>query len=212
MTKETKFVVNPLKKFLQSRGRSGARWKVKHQPRHETAETGWDLQVEHKNKVLLIEAKYIQGPSAAAIAGLTVAPLVYRPEKMKNKNFYRSRYFCICWAIGCGYRVGKRDQKHEMGGIYQVLLDCLILNLNFWKQYSKILRVKYIYFVNNQKVAKISFNKVINLATRYKFQLDKHLRNKGRAGRITEVHRRKIEIKTKRLKAERLLKQNLGFK
>ena len=76
MTKEEKFVVSPLKKYFRSRKRSRAYWKIKHKPAYETSATGWDLQVERKNTVLLIEAKYIRGPSAAAIAGLTIAPLV----------------------------------------------------------------------------------------------------------------------------------------
>ncbi|HEY4512613.1 MAG TPA: hypothetical protein VJH63_03045 [Candidatus Paceibacterota bacterium] len=212
MTKEEKFVVNPLEKYFQSRKLSGAYWEVKHKPRTGRSATGWDLQVEHKNRVLLIEAKYIRGPSAAAIAGLTVAPLVYRPEKMKNKNFYRSQYFCICWAIGCGYWGGKRDQKYKMNGIYQVLLDCFILNLNFWKQYTKLCRVEYIYFINKKKeVAKIRFNGIINLAIKYRIQLDRHLRNSGKVGAITEIHRRKVKIKAKRLMAENLMK-NLKFK
>ena len=207
MNKEKKFVVDPLKKYFLDRGRSGARWKVKHTPAHDTSETGWDLQVEHKNKVLLIEAKYIIGPAASAIAGLTISPLVYRLEKMKNKSLYRSRYYHVCWAIGCGYTKGERDQKYEMSGVYQILFDCFILNLNFWKRYKKLVKMKYIYFVNKKKgVGKIDFDKFIDLATGYKARLDKHLRNKGEKGTITEVHRRKIEIKTKRSVAESLIK------
>ena len=213
MTKEEKFVVSPLERYFRSRKRSGAKWQVKHKPAYESSATGWDLQVEHVNRVLLIEAKYIRGPSAAAIAGLTVAPLVYRPEKIKNKNLYRSRYFRICWAIGCGYTGGKRDKKYQMSGIYQILFDCLILNLLFWKHYSKLLRVEEIYFVKSKdEVAKISFNRIIRLANTYKFRLERHLRNNGRVGRITEIHRRKVKIKTKRLEAERLVKNHLTFK
>lgn len=207
MTKEEKFVISPLERYFRSYKRSGARWKVKHKPRYETSATGWDLQVERKNRVLLVEAKYIQGPAAAAIAGLTLAPLVYRPEKMKNKNLYRSRYFHICWAIGCGYTGGRRDKKYEMSGIYQILFDCFILNLHFWKQYSKLLRVEDVYFVKSQKeVAKISFNRIISLADEYKFQLDKYLRDEGRVGNITEIHRRKIKLTIRRLEAQKLVK------
>lgn len=212
MTKEEKFVVSPLERYFRNRKRSGARWKVKHKPAHESSATGWDLQVERINRVLLIEAKYIWGPAAAAIAGLTISPLVYRPEKMKNKNLYRSRYFRICWAIGCGYTGGKRDKKYEMSGIYQILFDCLILNLHFWKQYSRLLKVEDIYFVKSRgEIAKVSFNRIIRLADKYRFRLERYLRNKGRAGSITEIHLRKIEIKAKRYEAERLVK-NFKFK
>ena len=49
MTKETKFVVNPLEKYFLDPRRSGARWIIKHKPKFESSATGWDLQVERKN-------------------------------------------------------------------------------------------------------------------------------------------------------------------
>ncbi|MDP3935175.1 MAG: hypothetical protein Q8Q46_03105 [Candidatus Giovannonibacteria bacterium] len=174
MTQEEKFVVNPLEKYFLNKKRSGAKWKIKDKPNYGSSATGWDLQVEHTNRVLLIEAKYIRGPFASALAGLTIAPLVNRPEKMKRSK-YRSRYAVVCWAVGCGYKGGKRDRKYKMSGIYQILFDCFARNLQFWKYYSKILSIEYIFFVDKRKVAKINFIKIINLATLYKLSIDKSL-------------------------------------
>jgi len=173
-TKEEKFVVNPLEKYFLDSERSGAKWNTKNRPKFGSSATGWDLQMERKNQVLLVEAKYIQGPFASALAGLTIAPLTNKTEKMKGK---KKKSWCsvVCWAIGCGYKGGKRDKKYKMSGIYQILLDCLIRNLKFWECYSKIFKVKYIYFIDNQKVAKISFDKIIYLAKKYKFSLEKSL-------------------------------------
>ena len=156
MNSETKFIVNPLEKYFLDFKRSGARWNTKHKPKFESSATGWDLQMERKNQVLLVEAKYIKGPFTSALAGLVIAPLSNRPEKMKSKK-NRSWSSVICWAIGSGYK----------GGIYQILFDYLIRNLEFWGYYSKILKVKYIYFVDNGKVARINFDKFINLAKQY---------------------------------------------
>src|SRR3989344_6976433 len=157
MTEEEKFVVNPLEEYFLDQNRSGAKWHTKHRPNFGTAATGWDLQMERKNKVLLIEAKYIRGPFASALAGLVIAPLTNKTEKMKSGK-KRSWSSVICWAIGSSYK----------NGIYQILFDYLTRNLKFYACYSKTLKVKYIYFVNSQKkVAKISFDKIINLATRY---------------------------------------------
>jgi hypothetical protein len=181
MTAEEKFVVNPLEKYFLDFKRSGAKWNTKNKPNFGKSATGWDLQMERKNQVLLIEAKYIQGPAASAFAGLVIAPLSKRPEKMKSK---KKQSWCatICWAIGCKYK----------SGIYQILFDYLARNLEFWKCYSKTLNVKYIYFVDKQKVAKISFNEIINLIKQYKLSVEK-----ARSERI--------------LVAEKLLK-NLKFK
>lgn len=81
----------------------------------------------------------------------------------------------ICWAIGCGYKKGGRDRKYKMSGIYQILFDCITRNFEFWECYSKILKVKYIYFVDNQRVAKIAFINIINFANQYKSSLNKSL-------------------------------------
>ena|SRR3989344_74266 len=173
MTKEEKFVVDPLETYFLSKKRSGARWIIKYRPKG-TSETGWDLQVERKNQILLIEAKYIRGPFASALAGLVIAPLTNKQEKMKSRK-KKSWSAVVCWAIGCGYKRGKRDQKYKMSGIYQILLDYLARNLSFWKCYSQTLRVKHIFFIDNRKVAKISFNKIMNLSARYRLSLGESL-------------------------------------
>lgn len=69
MKPEAKFVVNPLEKYFLDINRSGAKWRTKDKPRFESSATGWDLQMERKNQVLLFEAKYIRGPFASALAG-----------------------------------------------------------------------------------------------------------------------------------------------
>lgn len=167
MNPETKFVVNPLETYFLDFVRSGAKWNTKAKPKYETSATGWDLQMERKNQVLLIEAKYIRGPFASAFAGLVIAPLSNRPETMKSK---KKKSWCstICWAIGCNYKEG----------VYQILLDYLSRNLEFWKCYSKKLKVEYIFFIDKEKVAQIRFNKIINFATRYKLSADKPLHEK----------------------------------
>ena len=71
--------------------------------------------------------------------------------------------FNCLFVIGCSYKEG----------VYQILLDYLSRNLEFWKSYLRTLKVKYIFFISNQKVAKISFDKIINLAKRYKLSTEK---------------------------------------
>jgi hypothetical protein len=159
MTKEEECVVNPLRNFLRKRSR--AKWTIIKQSKGRS-EKGWDLQVKRKNQVL-IEAKYIRGPFATILAGLTAAPLSNRPQKMKTKK-YRSWDARICWAIGSG----RKSDKHDMSRVYQNLFDYFARNLKFWKCYSKTLKVKYVFFVADGKVAKISFIKMVNLAGRYK--------------------------------------------
>ena len=179
MTKEERFVVNPLEKYFLDTNRSGAKWVIKHRPKFGSSATGWDLQVERKNQVLLFEAKYIQGSFASAFGGLVISPLTNKTEKMKSGK-KRSWSSVVCWAIGCGY---EKNQIDKMNGIYQILLDYLTRNLEFYKCYSKTLKVKYIFFVNNQKVAKISFDKIIGIATRYKTSLDQSLRERRLSSR-----------------------------
>ena len=76
MKPEKKFVVNPLEKYFLNIKRSGAKWRTKDKPKFERSATGFDLQMERKNQVLLFEAKYIRGPFASALAGLVIAPLI----------------------------------------------------------------------------------------------------------------------------------------
>jgi len=177
MTSEEKFVVNPLEKYFLDSKRSGAKWTIKHRPGYGTSATGWDLQAERKNQVLLIEAKYIRGPFAAALAGLVIAPLTSKREKMKSGK-KKSWSAVVCWAIGCGYQRGERAKKYKMSGIYQILFDCLARNLEFWECYSKLLKVKYIFFVDNNKVGKISFSKIISLVEQYRSSVDKPLQER----------------------------------
>ncbi len=185
MTQEEEFVVNPLVKYFGNHGRSGAGWSTRSKPKFGSSATGWDLEVERKNQVLLIEAKYIRGAFASAFAGLVIAPLSKRPEKMKSGK-YRSWASVVCWAIGWGHKEYKND-------IYQILLDYLSRNLKFWEYYSKTLKVKYIYFVNNKKVAKINFDKIIKLSNKYKSSANQ-----------SQPERIKI--------AKKLLKNHLKFK
>src|SRR3989338_2061363 len=147
MTKEEKFVVDPLEGYFLDTKRSGAKWKTKDKPKFGSAATGWDLQMERKNQVLLIEAKYIMGPAVSAVAGLVIAPLSNRPEKM-NSGKKKSWSSVICWAIGCGYEKNNRNKKYKMSGFYQILFDYFARNLKFLRSYSKTLKVKYIYFTN----------------------------------------------------------------
>ena len=161
MTSEEKFVVNQLVKYFEDPARSRAKWRVKHKPKHGKSATGWDLQVERKNQVLLIEAKYVTRSFASAISGLILAPLCHRPEKLK-RGLYRSWSARICWAIGCGYN----NEKHRKG-LYQILFDYIARNLKFWNAFAEILSVKYVFFVDGSKVAKFRFHDMVKLVGRY---------------------------------------------
>lgn len=154
MTNEEKFVVNPLCRWFK---RQKAGWKL-YRPKYGVAATGWDIEAQRKNQDLLIEAKYIDGPFLASLNGLVTAPLANRPQHMIKRK-YRSWSYGICWAIGAGY--AKRN-------LYQLLFDYFMQNLPFWNHYSEDLRMKYVFFVENGHVAKISFGKIIRLAVQYK--------------------------------------------
>lgn len=160
-TKEELFVVNPLQEFLLNPQRAGAKWTIKERPKHGTSATGWDLQAERKNQVLLVEAKHIVGPFAAAMAGLTLAPLTRKQEKMKSGRKKGSWCASVAWAIGCD------RSKHQIEGIHQILLDYLSRNVTFWQCYARELKVKYIFFVQHGKVARINFTKLVAIAKRY---------------------------------------------
>ena len=183
MTQEEKFVVNPLEKYFLSKKRSGAKWIIKHRPQYGTSETGWDLQVERKNQVLFIEAKYIRGPFASALAGLVIAPLTNKQEKMKSGK-RKSWSAVVCWAIGFGYK----RKKYTMSRIYQILFDYLARNLEFWRCYTRTLKVEYVFFVDNGKIAKIGFSKIINLAAQYKPAASKSLSERRiMAGKLLSI-------------------------
>jgi hypothetical protein len=165
MTKEERFVVKPLQEFLLDKSRSGGTWTIKGRPKHGKSATGWDLQAERKNQVLLFEAKYVTGPFAAALAGLVIAPLTKRKETMKSSKT-KSWSAVVAWAIGRGYK-NRNRAKDIVAGIYQPLLDYLVRNAEFWECYSRVLRVKYVYFVVQGTVAKIRFDKLIRLTKQY---------------------------------------------
>jgi hypothetical protein len=153
VTKEEELVVNPLVQWFQNQR---ADWKF-YRPRHGTSSTGWDLEARRKNLDLLVEAKFIDGPFLSSFAGLVVAPLANRPQHfMKTK--YRGWSYGVCWAIGTS-----RDQR----GVYQILLDYLARNQNFWEHYCKDLRLKYVFFVKDGKVAKVPFTDLLTIAVTY---------------------------------------------
>ena len=192
MTKEEEFVVNPLEKYFSDKKRSGAKWHILHRPSFGTAATGWDLQVERHNQVLLIEAKYIRGPFAASLAGLVTSPLSSRPEN--RQKLYRTWSAVCCWAIGSGYPT---VEKYRLRNVHQILLDYFSRNIEFWRCYSRTLKVKYIFFVDNERVAKLRFETLIDVACEYKLEV-------GKAVRATPDAKRKI--------ASNLLNGHLQFK
>jgi hypothetical protein len=191
MGNEKKLVVNPLKRYFLNKKRSGATWLIKDEPSSETAATGWDLQMKRNKQVLLIEAKYFSRSFISSFGGLITSPLTNRPEKMKS-NKRRSWSAVVCWAIGSGYK--NRD-------IYQIIFDYFVRNLEFWPVYSKVLKVKYIYFVSNNKVGKIRFDQIIKKAILYRNKLI----NLG-----IDIYGRK-DVETKRIEADKLMK-DLKFK
>jgi len=191
MGNEKKLVVNPLKKYFLTKSRSGAKWMVKGEPRTPTAATGWDLQVVRHNQVLLIEAKYLSRSFISSFAGLVISPLPNRPEKMKSKK-RKSWSSVVCWAIGSGYK--KRN-------IYQVIFDYFARNIKFWLVYSKVLKVKYIFFVFDKKVAQVSFEQMLKRSMSYKKEV---------VSRGIDVYGRK-DYKVKREIADSLM-NNLKFK
>lgn len=156
MTKEEEFVVNPLCEWFH---RQKAAWGEPFKPNHGKSATGWDVEIKRKNRDLLIEAKYIDNQSiTTAIADLVLAPLTDRPQR-NLKIKYRSSCHCVCWAIG----INPNDKRH----LYQALLDYLSRNPTFWKHYSDDLRLKYIFFVRGNMVAKALFSKLLEITTQY---------------------------------------------
>jgi len=150
--------------------------------KHPTSETGWDLKAERPNQVLLIEAKHFgKGSHSSKFAGLLASPLLNRPEKSKSGK-YRTWSTALCWAIGI-------DKK----SFYQWLFDCLKRNFKFYRLYVTELKVKYIYFVEDKKVAKISFEKLLKLLQNYNPPNN-------------------AKLKEKRNKAEEIVQKYLKFK
>ena len=153
MTKEEEFVVKPLLEWFK---RQEPNWIV-HKPQDGASSTGWDLEARRKNQDLLIEAKFIDSPFVASLAGLVAAPLARRPQH-STKRKYRSWCHSICWAIG---------SERETGNIYQILLDYFARNPVFWNHYCRDLHVKYIFFVKSRRVARVPFAKMLAVAHTY---------------------------------------------
>lgn len=181
MTKEEEFVVNPLKKYLSDARRSGAYWKLKHQPAHGRSERGWDLVMERKNRILYIEAKYVRRSFIGSFSSLTTSPLTNR-----HKHGWSHE---ICWAIGSGWH---KNQKMTRRNINQILFDYLARHLNFWKHYSKDLNVGHVYFVSNKKVAVISFNRILKIASSYNGILKKQNIDINKTDIKTSEQKRKV--------------------
>ena len=167
MTKEEKFVVNPLVRWFQ-KNKPG--WKL-YKPRYGTSATGWDIEVQRKNQDLLIEAKYIDGSFLAAMSGLVMAPLANRPQHFLKRK-YRSWSHGICWAIGTNY-----NQQN----IYQLLFDYFARNLVFWNHYANDLRMKYVYFVERGKIAQVPISKLLALTHLYRIQTKEKKLNERRS-------------------------------
>jgi hypothetical protein len=162
MTREEEFVVNPLIDWFQ---RQKAPWKL-YRPKYGTAATGWDLEARRKNQDLLIEAKYIAGPFLSSFTGLVTAPLARRPQHFMATK-YRSWSYGICWAIGAAY---------DTRNVYQILLDYFSRNPRFWRHYHEDLRLLYIFFVKEGKVAKVRFPAFLSASDVYAAKtLDKNL-------------------------------------
>ena len=153
MTKEEQFVVNPLIRWF---GHQNATWRI-HKPRFGTAATGWDIEARRNKMDLLIEAKYIDGPFLASFTGLVTAFLANRPQRFMATK-YRSWCYYVCWAIGTNYM-----QRN----IFQILFDYIARNPQFWKHYAEDVRMKYLFFVQNEQVTRVPFLRMLCLAEQY---------------------------------------------
>jgi hypothetical protein len=160
-TKEERRVVQPLQSFLEDPKRSGAEWELVDRPVHGTGATGWDLQMERKNQILLVEAKYLAGPFLAAMAGLVLSPLTDRPAKKSG------------WCNTTAWAVGWDPQKWRPARIYQNFLDYTSRQPRLWRAYFSILSAKYLFLVDPAKrVARISFDQLMDHADDYQSALD----------------------------------------
>jgi len=153
MEKEEKLVVKPLLDWFS---RQKPNWEL-YRPKYGTSSTGWDIEARRKNQDLLIEAKFIDGPFLASFAGLVAAPLAKRPQHLMKRK-YRSWCHDICWAIGSNY---------ESRNIYQILFDYFARNPVFWKHYCKDLHAKYIFFVKGNRVTRVPFADMLDIADAY---------------------------------------------
>ncbi len=174
MTNEDRYVVRPLIRWFK---RQRAQWKVK-TPNYSTSAKGWDIEARRKNSDLLIEAKYIGGAFAPSFAALAAAPLVNRPSRFMQRK-YRGWASRVCWAIGTNY-----SEPH----LYQILLDYLSRNPRFWTYYVQTLRLKYVFFVRDGRVARARFNSILSIAKRYARLADDPKRRRP----FDRVHRERL--------------------
>lgn len=153
---EREYVVEPLKYWFE---KQEIKWDVK-LPQNATSEIGWDLETRRKNLDLLIEAKYIQRSFISSFSQLVTSPLTKRAQRfMKRKG----KSWCAhpCWAIGTSYKTRN---------IYQLIFDYFVRNPTFWKHYHEDLNLKYVFFVIDGKVAKITFKRLLGLAETYTYK------------------------------------------
>ena len=130
-------------------------------PSYPTSARGWDIEARRKNQDLLIEAKYITGPSISSFAGLVTAPIAKRAQRFMVRK-YRSWCHHVCWAIGI----------KPPRNMYQILFDVTARNLKFWKHYGEDLRMKYIFFVEKEEVTRIPFTAFLRMAKLYADRVD----------------------------------------
>jgi hypothetical protein len=168
MTKEERYVVNPLVRWLT---RQKAAWEI-YKPSYGTSATGWDIEARRKNQDLLIEAKYIDGAFLASFTGLVTASLANRRQHFMVQK-YRSWCHHVCWAIG-----SDRPQRD----ILQILFDYIARNPQFWRHYAVDVRMKYLFMVSGGKVSRVPFMLILRLANRYALE----------ASNKTLVERRRI--------------------
>lgn len=153
MTKEEKFVVNPLIRWFK---RQNAAWEI-YRPKFGTAATGWDIEARRNKMDLLIEAKYIDGAFLSSFTGLVTASLAKRPQHFMATK-YRSWCYYVCWAIGTSY---------TSRNILQILFDYIARNPEFWRHYAEDVRMKYLFFVQGKAVTRLPFLKMLHLAELY---------------------------------------------
>ncbi len=154
VTKEERYVVLPLMKWFKGQK---AAWRLE-KPRFGTSATGWDIEAHRHNLDLLVEAKYMDNSSfLASFTGLVTAPLAKRPQRFMFRK-YRGWSHGICWAMGT---------NNTHWGMYQIMFDYFARNLPFWRHYAKDVKMKYIFFIQKGRVAKIPFGKILQLAAQY---------------------------------------------
>lgn len=176
MSEEQKQVVIPLYKWVS---KQMTEWEIYMPPKPTT--TGWDLELRRKNLYLCIEAKYITRSFIYSFSRLTTSPLTQKRLHLMKRNDC-SPCARSCWAIGTSYQ--SRD-------IYQILLDYLIRHLDFWWHYFEDLKMQYVFFIENKKVARISFKNLLLIAEKYREKTD---------GKNTNERRIIAEQLTKRFK------------